>query len=209
MESFQHSIEISVPVHVAYEQLIRFEEYPRFMNSIDDVRRVDDTHLHWRGSRPDPGMEWDSEITEQIPDRCIAWHNLSDPPNDGRVDLEPLAPDRTGLTMTMECDPLEFAAMRDGDMHDAVAERIRRDLVRLKDYIEMRAADPEPSSMRQVEQSTQSDYSLSRSADLEGEDGRFDIAEEINFDEQSDQARHIGRMPDDASIRSGMPRTTR
>jgi hypothetical protein len=28
-------------------------------------------------------------------------------------------------------------------------------------------------------------------------DGRFDVAEEVNLDEQSDAARHIGQAPDD------------
>lgn len=197
MERFQQSIEIGVPAHAVYQRLMQFEDYPRFMNSIDEVRRIDGRHLHWRGRRPDPDMEWDSEIVEQIQDRCIAWHNLDGPPNDGRVDLEPLASDRTHLIMTMECEAREFAAMQESDMHDVLAERIRQDLVRLKTYIEQCEAESrERSDAHQLEQSTQSDYSLSRSPDQEEDDGRFDIAEEVNFDEQSDQARQIGRPPD-------------
>lgn len=46
-------------------------------------------------------------------------------------------------------------------------------------------------------QATQSENSLSRTAAEENEDGRFSVAEEVNLDQQSDAAHHIGHMPED------------
>jgi hypothetical protein len=51
----------------------------------------------------------------------------------------------------------------------------------------------------QENQSTQSENSLSRSMDEGENDGQFSVAEEVNLDQQSDAARHIGQMPDDKS----------
>lgn len=39
------------------------------------------------------------------------------------------------------------------------------------------------------------DYSLSADAD-DAEDGRYSVAEEQNFDQQSDQARRVGQAPE-------------
>ncbi len=40
-----------------------------------------------------------------------------------------------------------------------------------------------------------SEHSLSKSADNADDDGRFQVAEEVNLDQQSDAARKIGKMP--------------
>ncbi|HEY8607832.1 MAG TPA: hypothetical protein VIM12_12025 [Noviherbaspirillum sp.] len=51
------------------------------------------------------------------------------------------------------------------------------------------------SSPPQVPQQVTAAPSLSQSSDDSGEDGRFSVAEEQNFDEQSDQARRVGQAP--------------
>src|SRR5882724_9716469 len=48
--SIEESIEIDVPVTTAYNQWTQFEEFPRFMDSVQEVRQLDDTHLHWRAN---------------------------------------------------------------------------------------------------------------------------------------------------------------
>ena len=68
----QDSIEVDVPIRTAYNQWTQFEEFPKFMKDVEEVRQVDDTHLHWRASIAGKPVEWDSEITTQIPDRRIS-----------------------------------------------------------------------------------------------------------------------------------------
>lgn len=58
-------------------------------------------------------------------------------------------------------------------------------------------ADAQPE---QAEQPMQSAPSLSHSSDAGSEDGRFSVAEEQNFDQQSDQARRVGQMPADEGL---------
>src|SRR5437879_5682636 len=86
MEStVEESIEVNVPVGTAYNQWTQFEEFPKFMKGVREVRQLDPTHLHWRAVVGGKEQEWDSEITEQIPDTRIAWHSTSGAKNAGVV----------------------------------------------------------------------------------------------------------------------------
>ncbi len=232
MTRLQQSIEIGVPVHTAYRQLTQFENYPYFMQDVERVRQIDDTHLHWSTKLSYQTMEWDAEITEQLPDRCIVWRNTSGPTNTGRVELQPIGDDKARVTLTMECEPNDILVAPDGNIEAVMAQRLEQDLARCKAFIEARGAQsgsapastsdsstssyaagsegwdgtedtaqPEASSPQarkpQADQPMQSASALSQSSDEQAEDGRFSVAEEQNFDQQSDQARRVGQMPQD------------
>ena len=67
MASVSESIEVDVPVSVAYNQWTQFEEFPSFMEGVESVRQLDDTHLHWAAEIGGKRHEWDAEITHQEP----------------------------------------------------------------------------------------------------------------------------------------------
>ena len=136
MARIEQSIEINVPVSTAYRQLTRFEQYPRFMEDVEEVRQLDDTHLHWHTKAGNLDLEWDAEITQQVPDRCIAWRNLNGPRYEGRIDLRPTQEDRTEVKLTMECDPRQQILAQHGDAQKAIADRTEHDLARFKKFIE-------------------------------------------------------------------------
>src|SRR5690606_21874875 len=95
MSSVTKSIEVNVPVHVAYNQWTQFEEFPKFMDGVQAVQQLDDKHLHWRAKIGGKEEEWDAEITEQILDRRIAWRSTSGTPNAGVVTFQSSAPSST------------------------------------------------------------------------------------------------------------------
>jgi uncharacterized membrane protein len=97
----QDSIEVDVPIRTAYNQWTQFEEFPRFMQDVEEVRQVDDTHLHWRAVIAGKPVEWDAEITTQIPDRRISWRSTSGPPNSGAVSFDSVTANRTRITLRM------------------------------------------------------------------------------------------------------------
>ena len=136
MARIEQSIEINVPVSTAYHQLTQFEQYPRFMEDVEEVRQLDDTHLHWHTKAGNLDMEWDAEITQQVPDRCIAWRNLNGPRYEGRIELRPTDKDRTEVKLTMECDPKQQILAQHGDAQKAIVERTEHDLARFKKFIE-------------------------------------------------------------------------
>jgi uncharacterized membrane protein len=72
MPSVEESVEVNVPVSTAYNQWTQFEEFPKFMDGIKDVRQLDATHLHWVAEIGGHTQEWDAEITEQKPDETPA-----------------------------------------------------------------------------------------------------------------------------------------
>lgn len=201
MARIQQSIEIGVPVRAAYQQLLRFEDYPRFLQEVDVVRRQDANHLHWSVNLSYRTLEWDAEITEQQPDRCIAWHSGNGPITDERIELQPLGPSKSRVTLTIDCDPLQLVPAQDGNADLKVEERMRADLERFRIYVETNGAEAstvvrqmtgEPLSTPQTVRRTQSDYSLSQADDEQDDEQRFHVAEEQSFDQQSDRARHIG-----------------
>ena len=73
MSVIEKSIEINVPVRAAYNQWTQFEEFPRFMEGVKQVKQIDDKHLHWKADIGGKEKEWNAEITEQVPDQRIAW----------------------------------------------------------------------------------------------------------------------------------------
>lgn len=141
MARIEQSIEVNVPVSTAYNQLTQFEDYPRFMDDVEEVRQLDDTHLHWHTRAGNLDMEWDAEITQQVPDRCIAWRNTSGPRYEGKIELEPTTEDRTTVTLTMECDPKQQVLAQHGDATNAIAQRTEHDLARFKKFIEKLGRD--------------------------------------------------------------------
>jgi uncharacterized membrane protein len=68
MAEITKSIDVDVPVNTAYNQWTQFEEFPRFMEGVEEVTQLDDTRLHWVANVGGQRKEWYARITEQIPD---------------------------------------------------------------------------------------------------------------------------------------------
>jgi len=207
MTSIQQSIDIKAPAYAAYRQLTRFEDYPRFMEEVRAVRRLDDTHLHWTTTISNRTVDWDAEITEQEAGRCIAWRNVSGPTNAGKVEVQPAGDDASRVVMMLESEPEQVPGSKAGNSEEAMERRLKLDLARLKELIEghadagARATGERPKSL-QKDRSTQSDYSLSQSFGNSA-DGSSSVSEEISLDQQSDAVRHVGQMPQDTSNERG------
>jgi uncharacterized membrane protein len=129
------SLVLDVPVRTAYDQWTQFEEFPRFMASVQEVRQLDDTHLHWKATVAGKPKEWDAEITEQIPDQSIAWRSTSGPRNEGAVTFEKLADARTRVTLCMTYAP-EGTGEKIADALGAVKLEAARNLKNFKGLVE-------------------------------------------------------------------------
>ncbi|MGZ8216005.1 SRPBCC family protein [Methylomagnum sp.] len=135
MATLHQSIEIDVPVRVAYNQWTQFEEFPNFMENIEEVRQLDDKHLHWRAALGGTEKEWDTEITEQVPDQRIAWRTVQGAQNHGVVNFESLDAARTRVTVDVEYQP-ESVMEKVGDMLGMVSSNVEDDLENFKEFIE-------------------------------------------------------------------------
>jgi uncharacterized membrane protein len=134
------SIIVNVPVSTVYNQWTQFEEFPRFMEGIQSVRQLDDTHLHWVAEISGKRHEWDAEITEQRPDQVIAWRSLDGHENAGRVLFEPVDGATTKVTVEMEHDP-EGMVEALGTALGSDSRQVKSDLDRFKELVETRGAE--------------------------------------------------------------------
>ena len=140
MASVRESIDLNVPVSTAYNQWTQFEEFPRFMASVDEVRQLDDTHLHWRATVAGKPKEWDAEITQQIPDQCIAWRSTSGVRNSGVVTFDKIGENRTRVTMLMDYAP-QTPGEKIGDLMGGVKFTAKGNLKRFKELVEQRGVE--------------------------------------------------------------------
>jgi uncharacterized membrane protein len=123
-----------------YNQWTQFEEFPRFMEGVKEVRQQGDANLHWRAEVGGKEQEWDARITEQQPDQCVAWTSTSGDENSGRVKFRELAPDKTRVMLEINYEP-EGATEKAGDMLGFVSRRVTADLKRFKEFIEQRGVE--------------------------------------------------------------------
>ena len=137
MSVIEQSIEIDVPVKTAYNQWTQFEEFPRFMEGVKEVKQIDDTHLHWKADVGGREKEWKAEITEQIPDERIAWRSREGAKNAGVVTFHRLSDSKSKVMLQLEYDP-DGVVEKVGDAAGVVNQRVLGDLERFKQYIESR-----------------------------------------------------------------------
>jgi uncharacterized membrane protein len=140
MERIQKSIEVDRPLHQVYNQWTQFEEFPRFMEGVKEVKQLDDTRLHWVAEIAGKEKQWTAKIIEQIPDLRIAWESESGEYTSGVVSFQTLAPDRTRVTLEISYDPKGFIENA-GDTIGVVSRRIENDLERFKEFIENRGQE--------------------------------------------------------------------
>jgi uncharacterized membrane protein len=94
----EESVTINRPVLEVYRFWRNFENLPRFMDHLESVTVVNDTHSHWVAKGPaGTRVEWDAVIHNEVDDELIAWRSLpgSEVNNAGSVHFTP-TPDGTG-----------------------------------------------------------------------------------------------------------------
>jgi carbon monoxide dehydrogenase subunit G len=102
MTTAEGSAELDLPVEAAFRLITDFTTYPVFLEGIDSVRRVDDGHLEWVGSLDGRRRSWRATITELAPDTSVAWTSQGGPSHSGVLALEPIAADRTRVTVRLD-----------------------------------------------------------------------------------------------------------
>jgi uncharacterized membrane protein len=140
MAEVKESIEVEVPITTAYNQWTQFEEFPNFMENVESVSQIDDTHLKWVAEIGGKRSEWIAEITQQEPDQVIAWRSQDGKGVSGEIRFEPIGPERTKIDVLMTWEPeglLETLGAKTG----ADELGVKRDLENFKRLIEARGVE--------------------------------------------------------------------
>jgi uncharacterized membrane protein len=107
---------------------------------VEQVRQIDDKHLHWKASIGGKQEEWDAEITEQIPDQRIAWRSQRGAKNNGMLTFSSIANNKSKINLRLEYEP-QGAIEKTGDAVGVVSQRVEGDLKRFKEFIESRGQE--------------------------------------------------------------------
>jgi uncharacterized membrane protein len=140
MSTLEASTEVNAPIETVYNQWTQFEDFPRFMEGVKEVRQLDDTELLWRAEIGGKEREWRAKILEQEPNRRIAWTSLEGAKNGGVVTFERLEPGRTRINLTLEYEP-DDTIEKVGDAIGVLKLQVKRDLERFKEFIEQRGVE--------------------------------------------------------------------
>jgi uncharacterized membrane protein len=134
--TIEQEIEVEVPVSTAYNQWTQFEEFPSFMEGVDEVKQLDDTLLHWAATVAGKKAEWKAKIIEQEPDRRITWESVDGKETRGTVTFEQAGADsRTRIRLNMSYRP-EGMTEKVGSAVGLDERRVRGDLERFRELIE-------------------------------------------------------------------------
>lgn len=144
MPGVEKSIDVNVPLKTAYEQWVKFEDFPQFMEGVQGVKQLDDTHFLWRVGLGGKTEEWDAELIEQTPHQRIIWHSNNGTIKRGVVTFEPISDTRTRVTAHMTYDPQSIIE-NIGDLLGFVSHRLEGDLKQFKELIERRQTATNPS----------------------------------------------------------------
>ncbi len=135
MANIEKSIEVNAPIASVYDQWTQFEEFPRFMEGVQEIRQRDDRHLHWTVELGGSRHEWDAEITEQEPEQRVAWRSVDGKDNAGVVTFHKIDDGTTRVMVQMDWAP-EGIKEKLGASLNFDERRVEGDLERFKELIE-------------------------------------------------------------------------
>ena len=142
MRTVHRLVEVNVDVSTAYNQWTQFESFPQFMDHVVSVTQKGTSRSHWVVKMAGVNREFDTEVTEQIPDQVIAWKSTNDDSgrHSGRVTFEPLGPSETRLDIRLGWEPVgvveKAEAVLNFDQH-----QVEKSAANFKEFIEGRGRE--------------------------------------------------------------------
>jgi uncharacterized membrane protein len=141
MSTFKETVEVDVPVNTAYNQWTQFEEFPNFMEGVEQVTQIDDSHSHWTTKIGGMRREFDTEIIDQLPDERITWRTTTgDTSQKGTVRFQRVDDTHTRVELVMDVEP-SGAVEKAADTLNIIDRRVKGDMRRFKQYIEQRGTE--------------------------------------------------------------------
>ncbi|WP_269856953.1 SRPBCC family protein [Streptomyces sp. RPT161] len=129
------SIDVGVPVSLAYNQWTQFEDFPTFMKKVESVKQQSETELDWKAQVFFSHRKWKARVIEQVPDERIIWESEAEKGHvDGAVTFHELTPDLTKIVMVLQYHPQGFFE-RTGNIWRAQGRRARLELKHFQRHV--------------------------------------------------------------------------
>ena len=150
------TINIGVPVDQVYTFFTDYENWPRLMSHVREVRDLGNGRSHWTVDGPaGTSVEWDAEITRNVPNEVLAWRSVEGSPirHAGVITLRANEDGSTRVDIRMTYNPPAGAIGHTAAVLFGVDPRrqMNDDLVRVKTALETGkpprdAAQPAPDA---------------------------------------------------------------
>nr|WP_230990258.1 SRPBCC family protein [Rhodococcus oxybenzonivorans] len=122
------TLDVGVPVQLAYNQWTQFADFPSFMKKVERVEQESDEKLEWKAQVFLSHRTWESSIIEQVPDERIVWRSKGAKGFvDGAVTFHEVTPDLTRIILVLEYHPKGFFE-KTGNLWRAPGRRARLEL---------------------------------------------------------------------------------
>jgi uncharacterized membrane protein len=144
---FNHTVEVvkSVSINKSAEELYafwrNFENLPVFMNHLEAVEKIDETHSKWTAKAPlGTEVSWNAEVIEDVPNKIIAWTSYGDSEikNSGKVEFISTLNHGTEVKVTIKYEPPagKIGAIAAYFLHEEPDTQVKEDLRRFKRLME-------------------------------------------------------------------------
>jgi uncharacterized membrane protein len=141
----QESIEVEAPLQDVFLYWSNFQNFPKIMRNVEEVRATGPDTSRWRVKGPvGKTVEYEAKTTEMSPTRGIAWESIEgEVENSGRVRFEEVAPGRTRIEVTMT-----YGDPPGGKVGEVVADAIYNPERELREDLENFAKQVERGELR-------------------------------------------------------------
>ena len=129
------SIDVGVPLTVAYNQWTQFNDFPTMMKKVEKAEAEEDTKITWKAQVFWSHREWEATILEQVPDERIVWRSKGEKGYvNGAVTFHELAPNLTRILVVLEYHP-QGLFERTGNLWRAQGRRARLELKNFRRHV--------------------------------------------------------------------------
>lgn len=130
------TIDVNVPVNVAYNQWTQFEEFPHFLDEVESITQTTEVLTVWKVKVGPVEKTFEAEITEQHPDERVAWTSTGgEVDHAGVVTFHKLGASETRVTVQLDWEASGLLEKLGGAL-GADNHAVKKDLANFKEYIE-------------------------------------------------------------------------
>jgi uncharacterized membrane protein len=141
MPKVEKEITVNAPRDAVYRAWKNFENFPMFMDNIEEVRVVSGNRSHWKAKGPmGNAAEWDAEMTLDEPGEAIGWRSIEGNQSlstAGRVNFEDESEGSTCVHVVIQYDaPAGAAGNLVTQIFSNPDKQVEEDLQRFKEEFE-------------------------------------------------------------------------
>jgi hypothetical protein len=188
----QRWTDVAVPVDKAYQAWTQFEEFPKFMHRVLEVKKEDQNKIHWQEKIWFSSREWDGEITERRKNDRIAWKSVSGTQHSGVISFHKLDTNLTRVLVTVDFVPSGMIEKMASGMR-FVKRAVEADLARFKAYVEFGDARGLEYKSKPAEMEQHRDGEDEDGDDEPKSEGQEEGQEDDNTDRDSEREERANR----------------